>query len=82
MMRYTNKEIANKYNEAAQYIAGVIGKLKEYKVSFDYISNQTMDNADPVCDTAECLENLGCLLASCVIYSNEYLEEGNKENES
>jgi hypothetical protein len=79
---YTTEQIVETFEESSLKVAEFISLLADYRDKFDWISNQTMDNADPVCDAAECLESLGCLLASCVIYSNEYLKEGNKENES
>lgn len=78
-MRYTNREIATLYEKASIEVAKFIGVLREYKEKFDYISNETMDNADPVCDAADCLEKLGELLSSLVIYKIEYNEDAEKE---
>ena len=77
-MKRSNKEISNLYKDAAFDIANMIGKLDEYKNLFDSISNQTMDNADPLCDVQECIERLGVLLSSITIYSKEYEEDEEK----
>ena len=79
-MKRSNKEISNLYKDAAFDIAKMIGKLDEYKNLFDSISNQTMDNADPLCYVQECIERLGVLLSSVTIYSKEY-EEDEKDEE-
>jgi hypothetical protein len=78
-MSYSASEIAKIYEEASVDVAKFISVLRYYKDKFEYISGQTMDNADPLCDIYDCLEKLGCLLSSLVIYKNEYEEEANKE---
>ena len=79
-MKRSNKEISELYKDAAFDIANMIGKLDEYKNLFDSISNQTMDNADPLFDAQECIERLGVLLSVVTIYSKEY-EEAAKNKE-
>ena len=78
-MKRSSKEISNIYSDAAFEIAKMIGKLDEYKNLFDCISNQTMDNADPLCNVQDCLERLAVLLAAVTIYSKEYEEDVEKE---
>lgn len=81
MKQYSTEEIINVYHEAANDVACFIGKLEAYRDKFDYISNQTMDNADPLCASSKCLEELGILLSTLVIYENEYREDLNKKDE-
>jgi NTP pyrophosphatase (non-canonical NTP hydrolase) len=76
----TKQEIITEYKNAAKDVAEFISRLRSYKESFEWISNQTMDNADPECDAADCLEKLGGLLATLIIYANEYEEELKKES--
>lgn len=78
-MKRSNKEISNIYSDAAFVIANMIAKLDEYKNLFDIISNQTMDNADPLCGVQDCLERLGVLLSAVTIYSKEYGEATKKK---
>lgn len=78
IMPYSDFEISKIYEDAALDIARFIGVLRSYQEKFEYISSQTMDNADPACDVSECLEKLGGLLSSVTIYGNEYKEEAKK----
>jgi hypothetical protein len=78
-MSYSTYEIAKIYEEASIDVAKFIGVLRSYKERFDYISSQTMDNADPACDAGECLEKLAELISSIIIYKTEYLEDAEKE---
>lgn len=78
-MSYSTYEIAKIYEEASIDVAKFIGVLRSYKERFDYISSQTMDNADPACDARECLEKLAELISSIIIYKTEYLEDAEKE---
>lgn len=71
-MTYTNKQIVEIFDDASCKVAEMISVLNNYKTKFDYISNQTLDNADPVCDASEALEKLGILLSSLTIYKHEY----------
>ena len=80
-MSYSAYEIAKIYEEASVDVAKFISVLRYYKEKFDYISSQTMDNADPACDTSECLEKLAELMSSLIIYKTEYLEDVEKEKE-
>lgn len=77
-MLWTYDEIIDAYHEASYDIAQMISKLSDYKGKFDRISEFTMDNMDPVIDAEEALEKLGVLLASTVIYENEYKESKEK----
>ena len=79
MINKTKQEIADIYYEASLKIANMISILNELKGSFHWLSNQTMDNADPECDAGECLEHLGVLLSSVVIYADEYKKDALKE---
>lgn len=74
-MAYTNDQIIQTFSKAINDISIFISKLADYKRSFEYISEQTMDNADPECEAAECLEKLGVLLATLNIYKEEYTQD-------
>ena len=78
MAKWTYDEIIDTYHEASYDIAQMVSKLSDYKGKFDRISDFTMDNMDPVIDAEEALEKLGVLLASTVIYENEYKESKEK----
>ena len=78
MAEWTYDEIIDTYHEASYDIAKAISKIFDYKEKFDRISDFTMDNMDPVIDAEEALEKLGVLLASVVIYENEYKESKEK----
>lgn len=78
-MSYSTYEIAKIYEEASVDVARFISVLRSYKEKFEYISSQTMDNADPACDASECLEKLAELMSSIIIYKTEYLEDVEKE---
>ena len=69
---YTNEQILSTFKDAIKDTSIFISKLAEYKNLFEYISNQTMDNADPALASAECLEKLGTFLAILNIYYDEY----------
>jgi hypothetical protein len=45
----------------------------------EYISNITLDNADPEFQASEVLEKLAVLLSTLVIYKKEYTDEPWKE---
>lgn len=72
------KEIASRYQEAAVDISNMIAKISEWKTTFESLSAETNDNADPEYYCSNVLEKLGELLASVVIYSSEYLADANK----
>ena len=72
---YTNDQILNVFDEAIKCTSEYISRLNDLKMRFEYISNQTTDNADPEIESADCLEKLGVLLATLNIYRNEYAEE-------
>lgn len=78
-MSYSINKIVEIYDEASVKTAEMISYLADLKHTFDYISNQTKDNADPAIETSESLERLGILLASIVIYKNEYSQDLKKE---
>jgi hypothetical protein len=61
------KHIKNGIEKVSEFISW----LADYKRRCNWISNQTMDNADPECEAATCLENLGLLLAVLNIYEKE-----------
>lgn len=69
---YTNKQILSTFESAIKDVSIFISKLSDYKGKFEYISNQTTDNADPELEASECLEKLGVLLATLNIYHDEY----------
>lgn len=72
---YTKEQIVETFEESSLKVAEFISLLADYRDKFDWISNQTMDNADPLLETQECLEKLGVLLATLIIYKNEYYNE-------
>lgn len=72
---YTNNDIIKTFEDATGEIAEFISKLNDFKMKFGWISNQTLDNADPELEASECLEKLGVLLATLIIYKNEYKKE-------
>jgi hypothetical protein len=72
---YTNEQILSTFKDAIKDTSIFISKLSDYKNLFAYISNQTMDNADPELAAGECLEKLETLLAILNIYYDEYSED-------
>ena len=74
-MSYTNDEIVKIFDESSIKVAEFIGLLRSYHEKFEYISSQTMDNADPEIDSEECLKALGCLLSTLIVYKDEYSKE-------
>ena len=72
---YTNDEIVKKFEDAINDVSTFISKLNEYKNTFEYISDQTKDNGDPMFETSDCLERLGVLLATLNIYHKEYIDD-------
>lgn len=75
---YTNEEIVKTFDESALKVAEFISLLDDFRGKFDTISNQTMDNADPLLISQECLEKLGLLLATLTIYKDEYSKISNE----
>jgi hypothetical protein len=69
------KHIKNGIEKVSEFISW----LDVFKRRCEWISKQTMDNADPECEVATCLERLGVLLATLNIYENEYQQEVNEE---
>ena len=74
-MLYTNDQILNEFDKAITCISEFISRLDDFKTRFEYISDQTTDNADPEIEASECLEKLGVLLATLNIYRKEYADE-------
>lgn len=72
---YTNDDIVQTFDQASVKVAEFISVLNDLKGKFERISNQTMDNADPEIEAANCLEKLSVLLSTLVIYKNEYQTE-------
>lgn len=72
---YTNDQILNVFDEAIKNTSEFISRLNDYKIRFEYISDQTTDNSDPEIEASDCLEKLGVFLATLNIYRNEYAEE-------
>jgi hypothetical protein len=79
MKKLTNSEILSVLTEAEYETAKYIDKLSDLKGRMEYISNITMDNADPEIQAAEVLEKLAVLLSTLVIYKKEYTDEPWKE---
>ena len=79
MKKLTNSEILSVLSEAEYETAKYIDKLSDLKGRFQWISNITMDNADPECEATEVLEKLAVLLSTLVIYKKEYTDEPWKE---
>lgn len=71
-MNYTNDEIVSIFESSSYDIAKFISLLSDLKGKFERISDQTLDNADPLFEASECLEKLGVLLSTVTIYKNEY----------
>ena len=67
-----NEDIVAEFEEAANDIAGMISKLDEHIGHFEAIENITRDNGDPSMDGHTAMEALAKVLASCVLYANEY----------
>lgn len=74
------KKAVETYKEAAYEIAKIIGKINDFSGRFDCLSSNLNDNNDPHFDAQEAIEKLGVLLASVVVYQNEYEQELNGEN--
>lgn len=74
-MNWSKEKIVNCFEQSSYEVAKFISKLEDYKGNFESITNQTLDNADPLCEAQTCLERLGVLLATLVIYKNEYAED-------
>ena len=81
MKKLTNSEILSVLSEAEYETAKYIDKLSDLKGRFHWISNITMDNADPECEATEVLEKLAVLLSTLVIYKKEYTDEPWKEED-
>lgn len=81
MKKLTNSEILSVFSDAEIETAKYIDKLSDLKGRFEYISNITMDNADPEFQAAEVLEKLAVLLSTLVIYKKEYTDEPWKEKD-
>jgi hypothetical protein len=79
MKKLTNSEILSVLSEAEYETAKYIDNLSDLKGRMEYISNITMDNADPEIQAAEVLEKLAVLLSTLVIYKKEYTDEPWKE---
>lgn len=79
IMKITNEEILSVLSEAEYVTAKYIDKLSDLKGRMEYISNITLDNADPELQAAEVLEKLAVLLSTLVIYKKEYTDEPWKE---
>jgi hypothetical protein len=71
----TNEDFLKCFEEGMVKTAEFISWLANYKLQLERISNITMDNADPECEAAECLERLGVLLSTLTIYKDEYTKE-------
>lgn len=82
MKKLTNSEILSVLTEAEYETAIYIDKLSALKNRMEYISNITMDNADPEIQSAEVLEKLALLLSTLVIYKKEYTDDPWKEDKN
>lgn len=71
----TKKEISTEYSKASVKIAEMISVLSDFKNTFRMMSDEQKDNADPECDADDAIQALGKLLASVVIYADEYNEK-------
>ena len=82
MPKMSEKVIGQEYHKHSYAIALMFSKLKEKRDRFEWLSDQTQDNADPQLDTDEVLLKLGYLLSTTVIYANEYCgTDKDSENE-
>jgi len=67
-----NKDYAESYKQDAREVAHMLSKLNEKKNSWEFAMNETKDNGDPYFDALTVLQEMGNLLASLVIYQEEY----------
>ena len=81
MSKSSEKAIGAEYHKHSYDIAVMFSKLKDKRDRFEWLSDQTHDNADPEMDADEVLLKLGYLLSTTVIYANEYCGT-NKESEN
>ena len=72
MPKLSEKAIGQEYHKHAFDIAVMFSKLKDKRDRFEWLSDQTQDNADPQIDADEALLKLGYLLSTTVLYANEY----------
>ena len=82
MSKLSEKAIGQEYHKHAYDIAVMFSKLKDKRDRFEWLSDQTQDNADPQLDADEVLLKMGYLLSTTVIYANEYCgTDKDSENE-
>ena len=81
MSKLSDKAIGQEYHKHAYDIAVMFSKLKDKRDRFEWLSDQTLDNADPQMDADEVLLKMGYLLSTTVIYANEYCG-ADKESEN
>lgn len=74
-----DKNYAEIYKKDAREVAHMLSKLNEKKISWEYYMDETKDNGDPYLDSLNVLQEMGNLLASLVIYQEEYEEDAEKE---
>lgn len=72
MSKLSEKAIGQEYHKHAYDIAVMFDKLKDKRNRFEWLMEETKDNGDPAFDTDEVLLKLGGLLATTVVYANEY----------
>lgn len=72
MPKMSEKAIGQEYHKHSYDIALMLSKLKYKRARFEWLSDQTQDDAGPQLDAEEVLLKLGYLLSTTVIYANEY----------
>lgn len=73
------KEFAKRYTDAGFKLAEITSEIVEMKNSFEFMSNETKDNADPFIDAGNVLEKLASLMASVFLYAKDYQNDSEKE---
>ena len=76
-----SKEIAKRYDEESSVISNCIDKLHEVEQSFEFLTEKTQDNGDPLFQIKDAIRELGLTLAFTINYRDEYLKEANGNEE-
>ena len=71
----TKRNYAQLYKEDARKVAEMLSQLTVMKEQWECYMAETADNGDPYLSSLPVLEHMGNLLASLVIYQQEYEED-------
>ena len=71
----TKRNYAQLYKEDARKVAEMLSQLTVMKEQWECYMDETADNGDPYLAALPVLEHMGNLLASLVIYQQEYEED-------